>query len=487
MARNGNVQDDDVGGRPPRASAASGLAEGASRASAARKCEALLELFRGGAGSVYLGRLEDGEGSTEFVALRRLANSPTRELEASASLAQRVTHPKVATLFGICRDADAWYLASEYVTGITLFELGQGAVHQKKPVTAGVAVRIVLDALVLSAETERLVAVARGDARSLYPESIWISDPGDVFVSELAVASVLARTTTGASYVAVTAGMSPQAADVRAAAVELARLACARLMNGNPTAWHTPELPSALSELLARAISGGTGCETLERLANELSGLGPSLLASREEVADEIERIMGSERRRRRDELAALKGPVPDADATRVFRVAATAPLPGPEIASTADSRAEEVTLSAAVIEAPVGTPPPRPGTASSPSVNHASTIPAPPPPPPDPPTEVDSPISGVWREARARMGVPGRRSRPRGSYAEGELMTPAPITGSTLVAASAPLAAGTPPAGTKRVVLVVLIAVAFSALLGGAWFVRNSLSSNPAKPAPIR
>jgi len=92
-----------------------------------------------------------------------------------------------------------------------------------------------------------------------------------------------------------------------------------------------------------------------------------------------------------------------------------------------------------------------------------------------------------VWREARARLGVPGRRSRPRAAYGEGELMTPSPITASTLGAASAPLAAGSPPAATRRVVFVLLIAVALSALFGGAWLVRNSLSSNPATPTQAR
>ena len=272
MARSMDSQDDDVGIRPSRAPSRAGTTipvpastaasvASAARASAAR-CVALFELFRGGSGAVQLGRLHDGQDAPRLVALRRLANIPTRELESATTRAQGVTHPRLARVLGTYQHEDAWYIASEYIPGVTLFELGQTAVRQRTPVAAPVAVRIVLDALQVTGEAEELFAEITGSPRCLYPESIWIADSGELFLSELLVAPVLARTTTGASYVAVTAGMSAPASDVRAAAVELARLACARLMNGNPASWQTRELPDELSELLARAVRGGPGAET---------------------------------------------------------------------------------------------------------------------------------------------------------------------------------------------------------------------------------
>ncbi|HYP90344.1 MAG TPA: hypothetical protein VEQ59_19365, partial [Polyangiaceae bacterium] len=56
-----DVQEDDVGVRPRRTPAPSGSGSGSGGSSTLRappptKCEALFELFRGGAGSVHLGR-----------------------------------------------------------------------------------------------------------------------------------------------------------------------------------------------------------------------------------------------------------------------------------------------------------------------------------------------------------------------------------------------------------------------------------------------
>ena len=200
MARSRDVQeDDDVGARPsyaPGASAPSGLKT--VPAPAPLKCEALFELFRGGAGTVHLGRLHDGKSTSQLVALRRLANLPTRELESAMALAQAVAHPRLAKILGTFQHDDAWYLASEYASGVTLFELGQAAVRQRTPLTAAASVRIILDALTVTAEAEQLLGESLGSARCVYPESIWISDSGKIFMSEIVVAPVLARTTTGA-------------------------------------------------------------------------------------------------------------------------------------------------------------------------------------------------------------------------------------------------------------------------------------------------
>ncbi|HYQ26158.1 MAG TPA: hypothetical protein VER04_03040, partial [Polyangiaceae bacterium] len=132
------------------------------------RCVALFELFRGGAGPVQLGRLHDGKQAPRLVALRRLANLPTRELESAASRAQHVIHPRLAKVLGTYQHEDAWYIASEFVSGVTLFELGQAAVRQRNPVAAPVAVRIVLDALRVTAEAAQLIEESTISARCLY-------------------------------------------------------------------------------------------------------------------------------------------------------------------------------------------------------------------------------------------------------------------------------------------------------------------------------
>ena len=437
-------------------------------APALAKCEALFELFRGAAGSVHLGRLCGGNNATQLVAMRRLANLPTRELESAMAIAQGVRHPRLTKILGTYRHEDAWYIASEYASGVTLFELGQAAVRQRTPVAAPVAVRIVLDALTVTAEAEQLLGASVGAARCLYPESIWISDSGRLFLSELLVAPVLARTTTGASYVAVTAGMSASASDVRAAAVELARLACARLMNGNPASWHTRELPSELSELLARAITGGEGTETPAAFASALSALDPQLVASREAVQAELERVMGAERLRRREQLEALHEPTADSDTTRVFRAAPA--LAPPDFAKAATT-VRPPALSAARARRSTAPPPRREAPAAQPT-GPAPTFPAPPPAPAPVVLAADSPISGVWREAHERMGVPGRRRR-RATTGEHEGMTPAPVP---VPAVAEPASAAM---ASKRTVFVALIVIAVSALLGGAWLIQASVRGN--------
>lgn len=485
--RSKDVLEDDVGGRPRRRSSSSSPSgPKTTPAPAATKCEALFELFRGGAGSVHLGRLQGSGNATQLVALRRLANLPTHELESAIILANRVAHPRLTKVLGTFQHDDSWYLASEYASGVTLFELGQSAVRQRVPVPAPVAVRILLDALTVTAETEQLLRKHVGAARSLYPESIWISDSGKIFMSELVVAPVLARITTGASYVAVTAGMSAQAADVRAAAVELARLACGRLMNGNPASWHTRELPKELSELLARAIVGGKDAETLAAFAHALSALDPRLIAEREAVQETLERLMGPERLRRRERLESFQEQPANTDTTRVFRVA---PAPAvPDFANAAISTIPPPDLAAARRTRASTRPPPKPRHTVSPTNPPTPTIPAPPPTPPPPVDRSDSPISGVWREAHERLGELGRLTHRRAQSGEMAAFTsaraPAPV----------PTAAPTSPAKSqakasvarKRFVFVTLIVVALSALVGGAWLVQSLHGkSGSARHAP--
>jgi len=451
-------------------------------APAPAKCEALFELFRGGAGSVHLGRMLDGNNPTKLVALRRLANLPTRELESAMARAAHVAHPRLTKLLGTFQHEDAWYIASEYASGVTLFELGQAAVRQRTPVSAPVAVRIVLDALTVTAEAEQMLGDSAGGARTLYPESVWISDSGRLFMSEILVAPVLARTTTGASYVAVTAGMSAPASDVRAAAVELARLACARLMNGNPASWQTRELPNELSELLARAITGGPGTETPAAFASALAALPAHLIADREAVQQELERLMGAERLRRREQLETLKEKTIDSDTTRVFR-APTAPGV-PDIANSPTTM-RPPDLGAARARRTTA-PPPKPAPAITQIANPTPTIPRPPLTPGPAVDPSDSPISGVWREAHALMGVPGRRRR-RATTGEHDAMTPGgTLTPAPAIVAPVPVAVVIEPPkarqGAKRIATAMLVVLAVSALLGAAWLVRgNGAGSKPA------
>jgi len=387
-------------------------------------------------------------------------------------------------MLGTYQHEDAWYIASEYISGVTLFELGQTAVRQRTPVAAPVAVRIVLDALRVTADAAQLIEESTISARCLYPESLWISDSGELFVSELLVAPVLARTTTGASYVAVTAGMSAPASDVRAAAVELARLACARLMNGNPASWQTRELPEPLSELLARAVAGGPGTETPTAFASALSALDPSLIAGPEEVRAELERLMGPERLRRTQQLESLQEPSTDEGSG--FRAA---PAPRVPDFSRPPGSLQPPDLAAARRARQSTVPPPKPAPVAVQIANPTPTIPAPPLTPPPPVDPADSPISGVWREAHLKIGVPGRRARRKTNPSDLEAMIP--VTAPVPAAAPAPAPAVPAPVpvapASKRWIWVALMVLAVSGVFVATWFGRSKSVDKPAvtQPAP--
>jgi len=444
---------------------------------------------------------------------------PTRELESAANRAQTVTHPRLAKLLGTYQHEDAWYIASEYIAGVTLFELGQTAVRQRNPVSPSVAVRIVLDALRVTSEAAQLIEESTVSARCLYPESLWISDSGELFVAELLVAPVLARTTTGASYVAVTAGMSAPASDVRAAAVELARLACGRLMNGNPAFWQTPELPDELSQLLARAVAGSPGVETPPAFAHALSALSPHLIAEHEDVRAEVERLMGPERLRRQEQLESVQEQAADVDATHVFRAARPPAVPTfdqapptkgpasvpPDLAAARRARASTVpppkpapaasrptnpapAASRPTNPAPVASRPTNPTPAATRPTLPTPTIPTAPPTPAPAVDPNDSPISGVWREAHARMGVPGRRTR-RKTTGDYETVTPGPVP-TAPAAVPAPAVAPTAPAsqaGSKRLLVGVLVVLVLGALAGVTWLVRGDAGHAPSSVQQAR
>jgi hypothetical protein len=271
--------------------------------------------------------------------------------------------------------------------------------------------------------------------------------------------------------------MSAPASDVRAAAVELARLSCARLMNGNPSSWQTRELPDELSELLARAVRGAEGTDTPAAFASALAALDANLIADREAVQAEIERLMGAERLRRREQLESMREQTADVDTTRVFRVAAAPALP--DLARPADSVRppdQEVLRRAGASTLP----PPKPQTALSQPTNPRATLPtiAGPPPTPAPAVEsTDSPISGVWREANLLMGVPGRRTRRKHSNSELAAVRPEPLP---LPASSAPA----PVEATKssrRAWFAGLLVLALAAALGVAWLTRSSSGARPS------
>ena len=114
--------------------------------------QVLLELGRGGMGTVYLARLMGAGGFERLVAIKR-AHTPSMGQELhrerflrEARLAASIHHANVVGIHQIGEDQDGPYLACEYVEGEALAGLIERG-NYAQPVPTPIALRVVLDAL----------------------------------------------------------------------------------------------------------------------------------------------------------------------------------------------------------------------------------------------------------------------------------------------------------------------------------------------------
>ncbi len=290
--------------------------------------DVLFEMFNGSLGSVHLARLLRGHDAGRLVTLRKLPSTHSEELTAAADLARSVAHPKLAKVLGVIEEQNARYLASEHISGVTLFELGRTASNRQVPVEPSVAVRIISDAL-NAAEVARVLltkTLRAPVARVLYPECVWIADYGETFLAEVLVAPLLVRKPIDG---ADTSEAAILAEDVRVAALELTRLVCAGLSPDDPADTDLSHLPSELQEVLTTALGHGSlGYRTPQAFLSALSALSDGLIASEEQVAEELQRLMGTVLNVRRQKLnmlervASAEQTEDHSDETRFFRVA---------------------------------------------------------------------------------------------------------------------------------------------------------------------
>lgn len=282
------------------------------------QCESLFKLFDGALGPVELGRLLKGSDAGRLVALRRLPSAPSPDLASAVDLARSVAHPRLAKVLGSFVGRGAWYVASEYIAGVTLFELGEAVAKQGTALDAGVAARLVLDTLTAAADAQRLLATTANlhDVRCVFAESIWIASYGEVFISELLIASLLAE---GDADTLVIGSLPAARADLSSAGAALARLLGVGVLTNDAA----PDPGSELSEVLRRLQSEGDGYRTLQEPIVALSALG--VLADEQRVSEEIERVLGLVLERRNQKISLLERGATEAsddDQTRYFRVA---------------------------------------------------------------------------------------------------------------------------------------------------------------------
>ena len=314
--------------------------------------DVLFEMFNGALGGIHLGRLLKGHDAGRLVTLRKLRGAISTELAVATDLARSIAHPKLVKVLGMVSEPDATYLASEHIFGVTLFELGRTASNRQLAVLPNVAVRIVLDALLAADAAQRLLTETLGShpVRIIDPECVWIADFGETFVAEVLLAPLLAQASKSTTW---HAELDVGAADVRVAALELVRMTCAGLSADDPLHTDLSALPDELQAVLTQALGHGSmvGYADPRAFSDALLDLDESLVATEEQVGQELRRLMGTVLNVRRQKLDMLeRNAVPDyseeqGDETKFFRHAAkteqrdtTRPPPEPAPAGSSAS-----------------------------------------------------------------------------------------------------------------------------------------------------
>ncbi len=254
-------------------------------------CAPLLKLFEGPLGAVHLGRLTQGEEAGRFVVLRELGAPQTNLVASEIDRARAMTHPKLVKLLCLGQAEACTYLVSEYVPGVSLTELRSALRQQRTSLPVPVAVRITLDALRAALLAGRLLrSVAGIDAKTpFHPDSIWLAEFGEVLSTPVPREVASDRTPYSSSASDTPPGLL----------MELATgLSPAKLL-GRGLATQLPEpLARALASALSVHARGQGDMEVMLEAA--LAALPSSLVASEEEVASELERVVGARLQTRR-------------------------------------------------------------------------------------------------------------------------------------------------------------------------------------------
>ena len=283
------------------------------------ECQVLFELFGSPRGKVSLGRLSSGREVGRIVMLRQIPESALQQVTPAFELARGLTHPRVLKLLGVVSDRSHRYLASEYVPGVSLFELVARTRARKQGMEAGAAVRVLIDALRAVESARSLLGVAGADpVRLLNSDCVWLVDYGETLLSEVGVSAVMLG---GAAPRMPETVSDVESRDVMTAAVELYQLASGHLMAGDLSRAARLHLPVALARVLEEAFTGQFANEGVCGLADALSALPPGLVGAEQLVSSELQRMSGDLLEERRRKLAAFRSAsLADIEgATRIF------------------------------------------------------------------------------------------------------------------------------------------------------------------------
>ncbi len=300
-----------------------------SQPSPSAQCEALFKLFDGPTGWLRLGRLLKGHEAGRLVLLRD-ASAAHDEVALSQAVdgARCIAHPNISKMLGIVWLDEVPQLASEYVDGVSLYELTRTFAGQPTPIEPRVAARIICDALSAVASAKDLLrgAGAASVGRCLFSDTIWIAEFGETLLMEAGVATLLnpeSAPFSGGPAVEQLGSSALAMNDVRAAGLELLTLLTNR--EPGPSAQELlANAPPALAAIVRRALSDDPALRYADpaTMSRALAGLPPELIASEREVGVVIQESMRSTLKGRRQKLSLLErlsAVVSDADESTQF------------------------------------------------------------------------------------------------------------------------------------------------------------------------
>jgi hypothetical protein len=305
----------------------------------APECQVLFELFASPRGRVLLGRI--GSDAGRIVLLRETNDAARAQLAQAVDVATHFVHPKLLKVLGMVEAQGRTFVASEYIPGVSLFEIIATVRKRQRAMVAGAAVRVIIDALRLVAQgREVLNAARRPAARLLHADCIWVTDYGETLLSEAGVSAQLVASASNA----LDTGVDSESQDMLTAAVELFHLASGRLMTGDMVKTAKMHLSAPLAKTLERVFSWDptSGFTNAEAFADGLAAMPKVLVGTEATVAEELERLLADvldERRRKLALLSSIAGQTDPEGATVVY-----GPMPSSSDDDD-DDAAEEATL----------------------------------------------------------------------------------------------------------------------------------------------
>ena len=267
-------------------------------------CEVLFELFSAPRGKVLLGRVTTGRESGRVVRLRLIGDTLPLQLNDIVATTSTLTHPNLVKLLGIVFDGGQYYLASEHLPGVALFELIARARARQQGFELAAAVHVMLTALRLVEQAAGLLGAAGLErTRLLFTDSIWIAEFGETLLAEPGLGAHL-----GGRGDPETGEQAIQG-DTLTAAVELYHLATGKLLTGDLAEAVKAALPDPLAHTLTEVFrwSDTEASDTIASFSRALGRLPDELRSDEPRVAEALRRLAGDVLHERESKLAEYR------------------------------------------------------------------------------------------------------------------------------------------------------------------------------------